>query len=205
MTKTKTLVCSWLFLTNWETPTMSIRVSDWQSKSGLDSISKSCNVFFILLHLKDFVYDFPTLKRYFLNKELLLGERSIIIWTMPILSFYDINSRIWFPCLIFLFCKVLHLPILGVWHCLWCHRARWEGWDVFVFELKLLESRLTDVLVLLELIALLALLASLDLLALLLLLALLALLASLGITQWLTFNLKSRYASTSHKGDTLPT
>ena len=35
---------SWLFLTNWETLLMKLRVSGWQIKSDLDSICNSCDV-----------------------------------------------------------------------------------------------------------------------------------------------------------------
>ena len=42
---------SWLFLTSYETLIMTLRVSDWQSRSDLDSIRNSCDIFFYSLTL----------------------------------------------------------------------------------------------------------------------------------------------------------
>ena len=37
-------IYSWLFLTNWETLTLTLRVCDWQSESDLDSVRNSCDI-----------------------------------------------------------------------------------------------------------------------------------------------------------------
>ena len=38
---------SWLFLPDWETQIMTLRVSDWQSESALDSIHNYCYIFLV--------------------------------------------------------------------------------------------------------------------------------------------------------------
>ena len=49
-----------LFLTNWDTLIMTLRVSDWQSKSDLDSICNSGDSFYLVKHTGYQSYRRPT-------------------------------------------------------------------------------------------------------------------------------------------------